>query len=621
MAYGIVTTMSYKYSNGAVAEQGQRRLIVPSSNTDVYPGYTEEGSWSVVTNWLGSGGFTAFGPGFISPTGSSFDQAAPWSDGLIVNSANLSWSNIEFLYNQGIRSIYFDFNDSTGRHRMEYALSAPLYPDQNNVYASGEWKFYLNNDLILDGIFNGGRTGYSFISQNRMRQFRSFGGVPWLIHNGENEAIYSIIYNCDYEKVSDVPVPLPGDYTIEHKCLGSYAGSSDPAIVANFKRWLNGYEPEEYTPTNPFEPGGTTNPYGPDSPDWKPGNFSDESDNPETDNMPVIDAVGTGFSTLFTPSKSQLVNLAALMWNQDFLATIRNLVENVSDLFVSLAMVPFSVPQGNTVTVTWFGISTGVTLTLAANQFLEFDMGTINLGDDYRAYSSSSALDYSPFSQLGIYMPFIGYRELDIDECRNASINLRYRIDILSGECVAIIKIGDKDIYQFTGNVLAQIPISNENIQSIISDAVQIGIAAVSMSSAAGVAAAEEAVAAGMEGEAAADLKSAHAASHMAHGRTQLASATANAAMGLKPHISKTGSVSGSAAMMAVKQPYLMLKTPRQAIPSDYERYCGFPSNITDVLGNFSGYTVVEDIRLNNLTATSAEVSEIYKLLKQGVII
>ena len=372
----------------------------------------------------------------------------------------------------------------------------------------------------------------------------------------------------------------------------------------------------DYDEDNPYFDGGTSDEGGGN------GNFSDDSDSVDEDQLPVIDAIGTGFATLFSPTKSQLQNLSTIMWNGSIFAALQNLVENIEDMFTSLAIVPFEVSKGSTVEVTWFDLPiTNLYLTLASEQYYEFDMGSINMADDSRIFTSGSALDYSPFSRLGIFLPFIGFQELDIDECRNATIGLKYRIDILSGTCVALISVSGNTIYQFTGNCLSQIPITNENMQSLVSDAVNVGIAAVASHAASGAASADMAAAESTTDTAAKEAKMAHAESHLVSSQGRLASATANAAMGMKPTFGKAGAISASASLLAVKQPYLFLTTPRQSIPDHYQRYCGFPSNISGKLNTFSGFTVVEDIRLNGLVATSPEVAEIYQLLKSGVII
>lgn len=397
-------------------------------------------------------------------------------------------------------------------------------------------------------------------------------------------------------------------------------------------RWngfLNGYTPEYIDTDNPYDDLVNSETKGGSN-----TNFSEDSDTVTTDILPTISSVGTGFATLFTPSKSQLRDLSEIFWNSNFFTAMQNLIENITGMFTSLSMVPFTVPSGATVEVTWLGMAiTEVRLTLAAQQFIEFDMGSINLGGDDRIFCYDNCLDYSPFSSLGIYLPFIGYQELDIDECRKHTISLKYRVDILSGACVALISIEGNVIYQFTGNCLTQIPITNESIQSLISDAVNVGIAATQTHAAKGAVGAAESALSEAESSYKANpkkgsgaVKSAEAhlertEDHLLQTKSSLASASANASMGLKPQFSKTGSVSAAASMLSVKQPYLFLTTPRMSMPQYYEHYAGFPSNITGVLNTFSGFTVVESIRLNNLVATAPEVSEIYDLLHSGVII
>lgn len=399
---------------------------------------------------------------------------------------------------------------------------------------------------------------------------------------------------------------------------GASAMPSDAnGVVTAWEQAFGDWEPDEFDDDNAYIDGGTSEEGGGD------GNFSDDSDDVDLDTLPVIDAIGTGFATIFTPTKGQLTHLADIMWSNNIFSALQNLVENIEDMFTSLAIVPFTVEAGGTVEVTWFGLPiTELYLTLASKQYYEFDMGSINMADDRRIFTSGSALDYSPFSRLGIFLPFIGFQELDVDECRNAVINLKYRIDILSGTCVALISVDGNTIYQFTGNCLSSIPITNENMRSIVTDAVNVGIAAAATHSAMGAASADIGAAeASKGGEALKDAKMAHAEAHVSTSRGRLVSATANAAMGMKPTFGKAGSISASASLLAVKQPYLFLTTPRQSIPAHYQRFCGYPSNISGKLNEFSGYTVVEDIRLNDLVATSPEVSEIYELLKSGVII
>lgn len=477
------------------------------------------------------------------------------------------------------------------------------------------------NKKVVQGLFELIRDGVTYCSgslyPNPNREHKTisglpgelsaYSGLPWITDDRNT------VVQCSYAGQVSNTVSSTRPYSIT-----SYYVKYDSTYTNNFKTWLGEYVPYEPDPDNPYDAGGISEEGG------GGGNFSEDSDDVDLDSLPSYDAIDTGFSTIFTPSKTQLGSLANVMWSSNIFTALQSLVENISNLFVSLAVVPFTVTPGRTVEVTWFGLAlTEIYLTLAAAQYYEFDMGSINMKTDARIFSSGSALDYSPYSKLGIFLPFIGYQDLDIDECRDAIIGLKYRIDILSGTCVALISINGNTVYQFTGNCLAQIPITNQNMQSLVTDAVNVGIAAAATHSAMGAASADMAAAEGSSkiSDSARDAKIAHARAHVANSAGQLSSATANAAMGMKPTYGKAGAISATASLLAVKQPYLFLTTPRQSIPSHYQRYCGFPSNITGKLGSFSGFTVVEDIRLNGLVATSDEVSEIYELLKKGVII
>ena len=391
-----------------------------------------------------------------------------------------------------------------------------------------------------------------------------------------------------------------------------------PGSSGNYT-WLITYY-DDFTPVdtdNPYEPGGTSETGGGEN-----GNFSEDSDDVEEDSMPTLSAVGTGMATIFNPSVTQLKNLSNVFWGSNWWQALQNSVEGIDKMFISLGIVPFDVTAGSTVEVTWLGLSiTEVYLTLAAQQYYEFDMGTIDLGNDSRIFTSDSALDYSPFSKLGIYLPFIGYQELDIDECRGATVQLKYRVDILSGTCVALVKVAGNTIYQFTGNCITQIPITSQSFENLFTNAVNVGIAWGNARNAGAIAGGGDA------GDIITpDANMRFPLPEVAGGgeigaQSRLGNATANAMMGLKPTFNKTGSVSASATLFTVKQPFLFLTTPRQCLPSHYQRYCGFPSNITGNLNEFSGLTVVESIRLNNLVATATEVQEIYDLLHKGVII
>ena len=499
------------------------------------------------------------------------------------------------------------------------------------------------NGAPLRIVFSNGNYIYLTFEYNNYSQKYRFSHAYYCLERSSNPTT-DYVYNYSFESgisastVMTFPFPCPNmDGTVSdfHLRWVNYLFTQSPIRInlqynlrvdwsSNLRAWVEGIMPAD--PDNPYDAGGDSEEGGGD-PDAQ--NFEDISDDVEEDTMPTTSAVGTGFATLFTPTVSQLKNLADIMWGSQWWQALQNMVEGIDKMFVSLGIMPFVVTPGSTVEVSWLGMSiTEVYLTLAAQQYFEFDMGTINLATDDRIWRSDSAMDYSPFSKLGIYLPFIGFQELNIDECRGKTIQLIYRIDALTGSCVALIKVGGNTIYQFTGNCMTQIPITSQSYDELFSTVTNVAIAGANVKTSQALAGGGDNVTAEAYTreknpitETQGRYQVMQHAAMVSHAENGLASATANAITGLKPNYSMTGAVSASNSLMAVKQPYLFLTTPRQCIPQYYEHYAGFPANITDTLGNFEGFTVVNEIRLNGLVATAPEVEEIYDLLHSGVII
>lgn len=457
-----------------------------------------------------------------------------------------------------------------------------------------------------------------------------------------------ISYGDYWRYISDAymaTAKINGELKIGFLICSNNAGYPNGACFCTEDNWSAHFleEVKIIDTSNPYYEGGYSKPDGGDP---QKQNWTEDSDFVKEDAMPdeeFYGAIATGLVTLFHPTKEQLRRLASVLWADSFWNFVQNAIQNIGDLFISLGMMPFFITGGDNVEVTWFNYAvtgatskTDVYLRLCENQFMEFDMGSIALdGSDDRIFATDSVLDYSPYSKLGIFLPFIGYQELDIDECRGQILYLKYRVDILSGTCVALISLrplgedpeNSRTIYQFTGNCLTQLPLTAVDAQTMITNAVNLGISLVGVGTAGAVASAGDAVTAEMQtrehpiSAAQGDLRNKQGMASVANAGGSLASATVNAVMGMKPNFKKSGAIGASSSLLSVKQPYLFLTTPRQSMPEGYNKVCGFPCNIYGNIGEFEGFTVVEDVRLNGLVATSPEVEEIYALLKKGIII
>lgn len=74
----------------------------------------------------------------------------------------------------------------------------------------------------------------------------------------------------------------------------------------------------------------------------------------------------------------------------------------------------------------------GVTAPYTKSYNLDIDCGSIQIDETF-----NSVMDYAPFSRLTIFLPFIGFQELDVSMVMNNVLHVVYTVDVLSGRCLA----------------------------------------------------------------------------------------------------------------------------------------------------------------------------------------
>lgn len=111
---------------------------------------------------------------------------------------------------------------------------------------------------------------------------------------------------------------------------------------------------------------------------------------------------------------------------------------------------------------------TAVVTDVVAETPIDIDCGTVTLNEVFE-----NVIDYSPFTTLDIYLPFIGIQRLDIDVVRNKAIHLIYTFDVLSAKCLAKLYYNDEILYQFAGSIADDIPFVATNTGDYNSNVIQ----------------------------------------------------------------------------------------------------------------------------------------------------
>ncbi len=452
----------------------------------------------------------------------------------------------------------------TGETYLRLLNGSGAYAVTGRLYESGTDTF----DLYTQ---DGTRIGVGFtVVYNRATTYNSGLNVFTLLGTYDGDTALTADYqlNCGVALNNDA-VTLKAD-------------SLTSTQSDNIARFLNLCEQYSPPPTDPYSQGGESDIGG------GTGDFDGTSVDVDFASLPTLSAVDTGFISLYNPTLAQLQSLANYMWSDLFdLDTFKKLFGDPMQAILGLSIVPGPVPSGSAQVVKVGNISTGISMTKAATQYINVDCGTLNVEEFWGAY-----LDYEPYTKAEIFLPFIGVHQIAVDDIMNKPVHIMYHIDLLSGGCACEIKCGGSVLYTFIGSCAVSIPVTGSDWTNLINGVLSAASAIGTMVATGG------ATAPAAAGE--------------------IASAAVNS---LKPSIEKSGSIAGAGGLLAGKVPVLILTRPRQALPGKQNTFTGYPAFITRSLGAISGYTEVHSIRLSGIDGTESEIDEIEELLKGGVIL
>ena len=451
---------------------------------------------------------------------------------------------------------------------------------------------------------------------------KSGSQVKTLLYLEDDTPVYS--YEAGYSRVFCVQ-PYNQDFNVFSLVL-PYAvvvGRQyfTKANIADGDLWLDGVDiggPDSYDYGETSGPGGGTG-----------GSFDNSSDAVDFASLPTGGAAASGLVTMYAPSTAQLADFGNFLWANlfdatydSFLTSLKKWVNDPIESVIQLACFPVTPPSGSAQTLKFCGIASdlvgaGVSMNVCTNQFMDFDFGQLSTPAYWK-----QALDYSPYTQVSIYLPYIGICPLKSDDVIDATLHLKYHIDLLTGGFSAELKCSKNIngtslasvLYNWSGNMATQIPITSSNFSqvfgSMMTAVAAIGVGAISggLGAAAGGAAAEGA--------------SVGAGSAMLSGAGQGLAANIGNVINSKPHVTQSGRLDGTVGALSQFTPYLIIERPVQSLSSKFQTEQGYPSNTVQTLKYLSGLTVCEAPIMDGFSGVNDdELREIKSILCSGVIL
>lgn len=371
--------------------------------------------------------------------------------------------------------------------------------------------------------------------------------------------------------------------------------------LQNVDNWLHSFgdpfDGDFVKPRTPgSDPAGTDDPSGPGG---GGGNYDPSSDPIDFPTLPTGGPIECGAVHAHRVSVQTLEAIMSKLWDNsifNILNTWQKAIENPMDAIVSLHCLPVSPEVAADPSNLFIGnFDTGLSgIPKVTSNYVAVDCGTLNIMEFW-----GSALDYSPYTKFEIFLPFIGVRQLAIEDVMASSIHVKYHIDVLTGDCIAFVKCGPSVLYHFNGNMRMTVPLT-----SISANYLSNTVAATAK----------------MAGGLAAGAAIGGPGGAMATGALALSSA--NSIASSKVNTSRQGNLGGGISLMDDFRPYVIIHRPYQSLAQGYNTFKGYPSNITSTLSSLVGYTEVEHVHLTGIAgATDTELEEIENLLKKGVII
>jgi hypothetical protein len=292
---------------------------------------------------------------------------------------------------------------------------------------------------------------------------------------------------------------------------------------------------------------------------------------------------------IYHPTQSEIDSFGSWLWSSNFIDQILKIFNNPMEAVIGLHKVYATPIDAGTANIKVGYLDSGVSSAYIEQQYVDISCGSVNLYEQF-----GNVLDYSPFTDVQLYLPFVGIVPLNIADVMRSTISINYGVDVITGACLAQVEVsrdGNSSVlYQYSGNCAVQYPISSGSYMGIVTSIISVA------------------------GGVAATAASGGAAAPLALG-------AASGLLGAHTSVQHSGGFSGNAGAMGGKIPYLIITRPQSKIANGDESMNGFPANEYITVGECSGYIKANSAHIINVNATDTELTEINDLLLSGIII
>lgn len=312
--------------------------------------------------------------------------------------------------------------------------------------------------------------------------------------------------------------------------------------------------------------------------------YSDDKDNDENDNDTSDVSSGIGvLTTTFKMTKDRLQQLGRFLWGSNIFDNFSLVCNNPIENIISCKSIPLSL-NGTTQKIILGNVDTGVNGDKVSNNFAKQNIGSIAITEKYHNF-----LDYAPYTNVIIYLPYVGFKELDTNLVMGKTLSIFYTVDIITGGCLCQIKSNNVKLYEFNGNMGIDIPITASNRAQVEAGYISSGIG----------------------------IASSTASGNIVGAVTSLINSAES-----QYHYASTSSPNPMCVGSTNRTCYVILDRPTYQTLKSFNHTRGKKCYLTKTINTLKGYTICdENIDLSGISATDSEKEELIKILSSGFFV
>lgn len=348
------------------------------------------------------------------------------------------------------------------------------------------------------------------------------------------------------------------------------------------------YESEEDISSGNDEESNDTQSTGDNAVNYGNGTGEDTTEYIDFPSLPSDNpATKSGLYRIVKIDTSNLNTLSSFLWSTSPLDTLIKVFSKPWDCIISLMTLPYAVTADNSASeLKILDYSTGANVYKNVSTQESILFGTCDITESFGNF-----LDYTN-TTVSIYLPFIGWNPLDVQDVMDATLTLVYNIDNQTGQCIALLKCTKNNMdvdcvtYEWSGNIATQLPLTGNDASQYLLGLMQSVTSFATTNFGSGISI------------------------------NNVASATFN-----KNKIITSGRLDSNTGNLSIMYPYIKIERPIWSRPNNYLDMIGQPYNAENTLGSLSGYVEVEEVKseLNGVPKESRD--KIIELLQEGVYI